>query len=263
MGKNKLIKFSEMEGYPHVFQYPYDKLRDGGFELKGAWSETFFENHNPIVLELGCGKGEYTVGLARAFPEKNFIGIDIKGARMWTGARESFKAGMTNVAFLRTNIELITSFFAPGEISEIWLTFPDPQMKKSSKRLSSARFMELYRQILVPRGLIHLKTDSRFLYSYTLEMAKANRLNVLSQTEDLYRSTQADGLLSIRTFYEQQWIDRGLSIKYLSFVCEERRQYVEPQVDIEWDIYRSYGRGKRNAPPPHFSNISLPNANDL
>ncbi|MDR2498080.1 MAG: tRNA (guanosine(46)-N7)-methyltransferase TrmB [Tannerellaceae bacterium] len=263
MGKNKLIKFTEMEGFPHVFQYPYDKLRANSFDLKGRWSEAFFKNHNPIVLELGCGKGEYTVGLAKAFPEKNFIGIDIKGARMWTGARESFKAGMTNVAFLRTNIEFITSFFGAEEISEIWLTFPDPQMKRHSKRLSSSVFMELYRQILVPKGIIHLKTDSRFLYEYTLEMVKVNRLAILSQTEDLYHSTEVDGLLSIRTFYEQQWIERGLTIKYLSFVCEERQQYVEPQVKIEWDVYRSFGRGKRNVPPPHFTNIILPNLNDL
>ena len=262
MGKNKLIKFTEMEGYPHVFQYPYDKLCDSGFDLKGKWGESFFDNHNPIVLELGCGKGEYTVGLAKAFPEKNFIGVDIKGARMWTGARESFKAGMKNVAFLRTNIELITSFFAPAEVSEIWLTFPDPQMKKYTKRLTSSLFISLYRQILVPRGILHLKTDSRFLYSYTLEMAKINRLTILSQTEDLYRSTQADSLLTIRTFYEQQWIDRGLTIKYLSFLCEERKQYLEPQINIEWDIYRSFGRGKRNPPLPRLSNILLPNANN-
>ena len=148
MGKNKLAKFEDMAGYPHVFQYPFSVLQEKGFEKRGRWNELFFHNDHPIVLELGCGKGEYTVGLGQLFPEKNFIGIDIKGARMWTGAKASLEAGMTNIAFLRTNIELISHFFAPGEVSEIWITFPDPQMKKVNKRLTSTRFMRLYREIL-------------------------------------------------------------------------------------------------------------------
>jgi tRNA (guanine-N7-)-methyltransferase len=246
MGKNKLAKFGEMEGFPHVFQYPFARLKDEGFEMMGKWGDCFFGNKNPIVLELGCGKGEYTVGLAKAFPKKNFIGIDIKGARMWDGARESFKAGMANVAFLRTSIELINSFFAPGEVAEIWLTFPDPQMKKFNKRLTSTRCMRLYRQILAPQGVIHLKTDSRFLYSYTLEMVKTNQLPVLRQIDDLYHSPEAGELLNIRTFYEQQWLSRGLTIKYLSFVCEDK-DFTEPDVEIEWDIYRSFNRSSRSA----------------
>lgn len=236
-----------MAAYPHVFQYPFAVLQEKGFELKGRWGETFFKNDHPIVLELGCGKGEYTVGLGRLFPEKNFIGVDIKGARMWSGAKESLESGMTNVAFLRTSIELIAHFFAPGEVAEIWITFPDPQMKKVNKRLTSTRFMKMYREILSGEGLIHLKTDSAFMYTYTVEMAKANRYPIEVSTDDLYHSGLADELLSIRTYYEQQWLDRGLNIKYIRFVCEERTALVEPEVEIEYDAYRSFNRSKRSA----------------
>ena len=156
MGKNKLKKFGEMETFFNVFQYPYSRLKAEGFALRGKWNSEFFKNDNPIVLELGCGKGEYAVGLAKKYPDRNFIGVDIKGARMWTGARQSVDEGMTNVAFLRTNIELINEFFAPDEVAEIWITFPDPQMKKVNKRLTSVRFQNLYRQILRPDGFIHL-----------------------------------------------------------------------------------------------------------
>jgi tRNA (guanine-N7-)-methyltransferase len=256
MGKNKLAKFGEIDGFPHVFQYPYAKLGGGEFDMKGVWGEDFFGNSNPIVLELGCGKGEYTVGLARSFSEKNFIGIDIKGARMWSGARESLRAGMTNVAFLRTNIELINSFFQAEEVSEIWLTFPDPQMKKFTKRLTSSTFLTLYKQILKPNGIVHLKTDSQFLYSYTIELLKANKLPVIHQIDDLYRSTEVDNILNIRTFYEQQWLARGITIKYLSFVCEPRKEYVEPEASIEWDVYRSFNRSRISA--LNLSKDSLP-----
>ncbi|MDR0538603.1 MAG: tRNA (guanosine(46)-N7)-methyltransferase TrmB [Tannerellaceae bacterium] len=260
MGKNKILKFDEISGFPHVFQYPFAKLQAEGFDMKGVWNENFFGNTNPIVLELGCGKGEYTVGLAQAFPEKNFIGIDIKGARMWSGARESFKAGMTNVAFLRINIELIDSFFAPNEVDEIWLTFPDPQMKKYNKRLTSSPFMKLYSQIMKRNGLVHLKTDSKFLYSYTLEMLKANQLPILHRIEDLYQSNEVDQFLNIRTFYEQQWLARGITIKYICFVCEHRRNYIEPEIEIEWDGYRSFNRGRLNS--LSMGGASLSNTND-
>ena len=233
-----------MEGYAHVFQYPYGRLNNEGFPLKGKWHTDFFRNNNPIVLELGCGKGEYTVGLGNLFPDKNFIGIDIKGARMWSGAKESLEKGMRNVAFLRTNIELINHFFAPGEVAEVWITFPDPQMKKATKRLTSTRFMRLYRTILAPDGLIHLKTDSPFLYAYTAEMIKVNDFPVNANVADLYNSGRTDEILSIKTFYEQQWIGRGMSIKYLQFVCEERDQYIEPEIEIELDSYRSFGRNR-------------------
>lgn len=247
MGKNKLAKFDDMAGYPHVLQYPFAVLQEKGFELKGHWHKEFFKNDNPIVLELGCGKGEYTVGLARLFPDKNFIGVDIKGARMWTGAKDSMESGMTNVAFLRTSIELISHFFAPGEVAEIWITFPDPQMKKVNKRLTSTRFMKMYREILAGDGIIHLKTDSNFMYTYTCEMVKANHYPVLFSNDDLYHSDLADNILSIKTYYEQQWLDRGLNIKYIKFVCEEREELIEPDVEIELDPYRSFNRSKRSA----------------
>lgn len=249
MGKNKLKKFDEMADFPHVFQYPYALLQaEGGCPLKGRWNESVFKNDHPLVLELGCGRGEYTVGLGRLFPEKNFIGIDIKGARMWAGAKASLEADMQNVAFLRTDIELITHFFAPGEVAEIWLTFPDPQMKKVNKRLTSTRFMKSYRKILAGEGLIHLKTDSRFLYTYTCEMIKANRYPIQAATDDLYHSPIADEIRSIRTHYEQQWLERGLNIKYIRFVCEPRDTLIEPDIEIEPDAYRSMPRGAQHTP---------------
>jgi tRNA (guanine-N7-)-methyltransferase len=246
MGKNKLQKFDDMAAFPHVFQYPFAALQaGGGCRLKGRWKEDVFGNSHPLVLELGCGRGEYTVGLGERFPEKNFIGIDIKGARMWSGAKESLEKGMRNVAFLRTSIELISHFFAPGEVSELWLTFPDPQMKKVNRRLTGTRFMRLYRTILSGEGIIHLKTDSRFMYAYTCEMIKANSYPVQACTNDLYHSGMADDILSIRTYYEQQWLDRGLDIKYIRFVCEPRDCLTEPDVEIEPDSYRSYNRSRR------------------
>jgi tRNA (guanine-N7-)-methyltransferase len=249
VGKNKLQKFDDMSSFPHVFQYPFSVLQERGFEMKGKWNELFFRNEHPIVLELGCGKGEYTVGLGRLFPEKNFIGIDIKGARMWTGAKQALENKMPNIAFLRTRIEFINHFFSSGEVSEIWLTFPDPQMSKINKRMTSTRFMELYRKILQNRGLIHLKTDSNFLFTYTRAMIKANHFPVQVETDDLYNSYLSDEILSIQTFYEQQWLDRGLNIKYIRFVCESRDIYVEPEIEIEQDVYRSFNRSKRSGTP--------------
>ncbi|WP_297273298.1 tRNA (guanosine(46)-N7)-methyltransferase TrmB [uncultured Bacteroides sp.] len=246
MGKGKLAKFADMREYPHVFEYPYSVVDNVPFPMKGHWGETFFKNDRPIVLELGCGRGEYTVGLGRLFPEKNFIGVDIKGARMWTGATESLQAGMTNVAFLRTQIEIIDRFFAEGEISEIWLTFSDPQMKKATKRLTSTYFMERYRRFLTDRGLVHLKTDSNFMFTYTKYMIEHNHLPVEVMTEDLYHSGMADEILSIRTYYEQQWLDRGLDIKYIRFRLPHEGMLAEPDVEIELDNYRSYNRSKRS-----------------
>ena len=249
MGKNKLQKFAEMEGYANVFQYPFARLQaEGGFPLKGKWN-TVFGNDRPIVLELGCGRGEYTVGLARRFAGKNFIGVDIKGARMWAGAKQSNEEGLSNAAFLRTDIELIDRFFAAGEVSEIWITFPDPQMKKVRKRLTSTRFLELYRHILKDGGLVHLKTDSPFLYTYTSALTALNAFDVKTQTADLYGESAADEILSIRTYYEQQWLDRGLSIKYLCFALPQTPQLQEPDIEIEPDSYRSFNRSRRSQQP--------------
>ena len=246
MSKGKLAKFADMAEYPHVFEYPFSVMENVPFEMKGHWHRDFFKNDNPIVLELGCGRGEYTVGLGRLFPDKNFIGVDIKGARMWSGATESLNEGMTNVAFLRTNIEIIDRFFAPGEVSEIWLTFSDPQMKKATKRLTSTYFMNRYRRFLVDSGLIHLKTDSNFMFTYTKYMVEHNQLHVEFCTDDLYHSGLVDDILSIRTYYEQQWLDRGLNIKYLKFRLPQEGALEEPDVEIELDDYRSYNRSKRS-----------------
>ena len=235
-----------MAEYPHVFEYPYSVADEVPFEMKGHWGRDFFKNDNPIVLELGCGRGEYTVGLACRYPDKNFIGVDIKGARMWTGATDALREGLANVAFLRTNIEIIDRFFGQNEVCEIWLTFSDPQMKKATKRLTSTYFMNRYRKFLVPDGLVHLKTDSNFMFTYTKCMVEENRLPVEFVTDDLYHSGINDDILSIRTYYEQQWLDRGLNIKYIRFRLPQEGELREPDVEIELDDYRSYNRSKRS-----------------
>lgn len=244
MGKNKLKKFREMETLDCVFQYPFAMLKESGFPLRGRWNSEYFHNNGPIVLELGCGKGEYTVGLARRYPEKNFIGIDIKGARMWTGACQVRDENLTNAAFLRTNIELLPHFFAPEEVSEIWITFPDPQMKKARKRLTSTTFLDLYRKVLKAGGMIRLKTDSPFLYTYTRLLTKLNDIIPETDTDDLYNSGIADDILGIRTYYEQQWLSRGLTIKYIAFPLQNDKKLEEPQDDIPFDTYRSFSRGE-------------------
>ncbi len=245
MGKNKQAKFAEMEHFPHVFQVPSRDIITGeGFELKGRWNSDFFKNDHPVVLELGCGKGEYTIGLAARYPEKNFIGVDIKGARMWTGARESLEKSLKNVAFIRTNIEMIHHFFAAGEVDEIWLTFPDPQMKKVTKRLTATNFMSHYQKFVKEGGIIHLKTDSFFMYTYTCAMVEGNKYPVLFSTSDLYASDIVDPILGIKTYYEQQWLGRGISIKYIRFALEKRTKFSEPEIEIEKDCYRSFGRNQ-------------------
>ncbi|WP_352422530.1 tRNA (guanosine(46)-N7)-methyltransferase TrmB [Proteiniphilum sp.] len=244
MAKNKLSKFADMAIYGNVFQYSFETLKEDGFPFRGKW-QAYFGNDHPVVLELGCGKGEYTVGLARKYPEKNFIGIDIKGARMWTGATQALEEGLANVAFLRTRIELINHFFAENEVSEIWITFPDPQMKKTNKRLTSTRFMEQYGRMLKEKGIIHLKTDSNFLYQYTKAMVEENLIEVLFDTDDLYNSGLNEDILEIRTFYEQQWLSRGLDIKYIRFICPKDHLWMEPDIEIEKDEYRSFGRDAR------------------
>lgn len=251
MGKGKLAKFAEMETFSNVFQYPFSVVDNVPFEMKGHWREQYFKNSHPIVLELGCGKGEYTVELARLYPEMNFIGVDIKGARMWTGAKQALEAGLKNVAFLRTNIEIIDRFFAESEVQEIWLTFSDPQMKNAHKRLTSTFFLNRYRKFLVDGGIVHLKTDSNFLFTYTTCMVKENKLPVVFSTEDLYHTEGLDEethkILSIQTYYESMWIERGLNIRYMKFLLPQQGELVEPEVDIPLDDYRSYHRPKRSS----------------
>ena len=251
MGKGKLAKFAEMETFSNVFQYPFSVVDNVPFEMKGHWRELYFKNNHPVVLELGCGKGEYTVELARLYPEMNFIGVDIKGARMWTGAKQALEAGLKNVAFLRTNIEIIDRFFAESEVQEIWLTFSDPQMKNAHKRLTSTFFLNRYRKFLVDGGIVHLKTDSNFLFTYTTCMVKENKLPVVFSTEDLYHTEGLDEethkILSIQTYYESMWIERGLNIRYMKFFLPQQGELVEPEVDIPLDDYRSYHRPKRSS----------------
>ena len=250
MGRGKLAKFADMERYENVFQYPYSVVSDIAFEMKGCWRQQYFHNDNPIILELGCGKGEYTVGLAERFPDINFIGVDIKGARMWTGATEALEKGLKNVAFLRTNIEIIDRFFGPNEVQEIWLTFSDPQMKNPHKRLTSTFFMERYRRFLTDNGIIHLKTDSNFLFTYTSYMVDGHKLPLIVRTTDLYGEKENDVLAlprAIQTYYEAMWMSRGISIKYQRFRLPHEGVLTEPEIEIELDEYRSYHRDKRSS----------------
>lgn len=219
MGKNKLRKWTEIKDFAHVIQPAFEVVYKKDHLLKGKWSEKFFKNNLPIVLELGCGKGEYTINLAKKFPNKNFIGIDIKGDRIWKGARIVEEMELKNVGFIRTRIELINSFFSKDEISEIWLTFPDPQTKKSreKKRLTNPQFLNSYKELLTPEGIINLKTDNHSLFQYTLDIIKKNNLELLYSTPDLYSADISDENLQIKTFYEKRFIEEGEKITCLSF----------------------------------------------
>jgi tRNA (guanine-N7-)-methyltransferase len=228
MVKNKLQRFADMETFSNVVQPAFDEVFGKEFRLKGNWNRLYFKNDNPIVLELGCGKGEYTTGLARRFPKKNFIGIDIKGSRMWKGARTALAELLDNVAFLRTHIEMINSFFGKDEIDEIWITFPDPQLKKKRKRLTSPRFLNTYSGFLKMGGLIHLKTDSAVLYQYTIDLVRFNQLPVKINTRDLYHSGIDSDILGIQTFYERQFLDQGMKITYLCFELSDGKKIEEP-----------------------------------
>ena len=235
MGHDKLRKFAENETFSCLLQpSAQELLADGYFHLrdhavKGHWAERF-GNDRPIVLELGCGKGEYTIALAERNPERNHIGVDIKGARLWKGAKYATEHALPNVGFLRTRVEFITAFFAPGEVSEIWLTFSDPQYRSENSRLSSPLFLERYRGFLRPGGIVHLKTDSRFLHEYTRALCEANHLRILSQTTDLYgQAVEVPPVArEVKTFYESLFLEQGYPITYLSFAIDHEGAYVSP-----------------------------------
>ena len=245
MGHDKLRKFAENETFSCLLQpSAQELLADGYFNLrdhavKGHWAERF-GNDRPIVLELGCGKGEYTVALAERDPERNYIGVDIKGARLWKGAKYATEHALPNVGFLRTRVEFISAFFAPGEVSEVWLTFSDPQYRSENSRLCSPLFLERYRNFLRPGGIVHLKTDSRFLHEYARAVCAANGLQVLACTQDLYADpAQADGIQpvvrEVKTFYENLFLQQGYPITYLSFVIDHDGPFVSPRDPEEFD----------------------------
>ena len=249
MGHGKLKKFAENETFRCLLQpSAQEVLADGFFnlrdhEVKGHWNGTMFDAPRPIVLELGCGKGEYTIDLAQRNPDCNYIGVDIKGARLWKGAKYATQHNLGNVAFLRTRIEFITAYFAPGEVSEIWLTFSDPQFRSENSRLTSPLFLERYRSFMKPGGIVHLKTDSMFLHKYSRAVAERNGLRVLGCTEDLYGTPReafalpADkvgALYEVQTFYEKMFLEQGYKITYLSFVIDHDGPYEHPDFDEEY-----------------------------
>ncbi len=228
VGKKKLQRFAEMQEFNNVVQAGAGEVLSRQHSLYGKWAAEFFGNRGPVILELGCGKGEYTVELARMFPERNFVGIDIKGARMWKGARHALYNNLDNAGFLRTRIEMISSFFARNEVDGIWITFPDPQPRKSRKRLTAPAFLNRYREFLRQKGNVHLKTDSRELYEYTLSVLEHNRLKVIEKTSDLYGSGATCPVLSIRTYYEKQFLEQGKPICYIKFRIDGNEVITEP-----------------------------------
>ena len=235
MGKDKLKRFAENKTFACFVEPEFEQMFRTEHPLKGRWHADFFHNDNPIVLELGCGKGEYTVALAERNPDKNFIGVDIKGARMWRGAKTATENGMTNVGFLRARIEFITSLFAPGEVSEIGITFPDPQLKsrRAKKRLTSPIFLEYYAQLLSTDGWINLKTDSQHLYNYTQAVISQFDLQCEVANNDIYGSGYADEVLSVKTAYETVYLQRGLPITYTRFSLGGKSHF--PMFDWEGD----------------------------
>lgn len=216
--KNKLQRFAENETFSNMFQYTYDQVKNGFF-LKGKWREGFFKNNNPVIVELACGKGEYTVGLAKRYPDKNFIGMDIKGARIWQGLVNAKEQSLHNVAFIRTRIDQIGFYFDKEEIDEIWITFPDPQPRriKEKKRLTSHQFLARYKPLLKENHIIHLKTDNIIFYDFTMDVIKEGKHHLLYENEDIYNSELDNEVTQIQTFYEKMWLANGVKIKYLEF----------------------------------------------
>lgn len=218
--KNKLKRFKENETFENVFQPTREEVTSGEFPLKGKWNNTFFKNENPIIVELGCGKGEYSVGLAERYPEKNFIGIDVKGARFWRGAKTAVDSGMHNVAFVRTQIELIDYIFDEHEIDEIWITFPDPQIKykRTKHRMTNSEFLQLYKKVLKPDGVVNLKTDSEFMHGYTLGLLHGEGHEVLYANHNVYKNEGSPEIVTaIQTFYEKQYLEINKAITYIRF----------------------------------------------
>jgi tRNA (guanine-N7-)-methyltransferase len=219
LGKKKLSRFRELEHLERVFQPPFEEVFRRDYYLKGKWCQDVFGNDQALILELGCGKGEYTVGLARIYPHQNYMGLDIKGARIWTGAKAAQAEGLSNVAFLRTRIDFVNSFFDRDEVSEIWITFPDPQEKRRrlKKRLPGAHFLNKYRAFLKDGGRIHLKTDNLQLHQDTLEMVLYNGLEIVQSSTDVYSEGWNDERVSIKTYYEKRFLGEGIKINYLCF----------------------------------------------
>jgi tRNA (guanine-N7-)-methyltransferase len=218
MGKNKLKRFAENETFNNLFQHTHFDARNEKFPLKSKWHSHFFKNRNPIVLELGCGRGEYTIGMAQQFPDKNFIGIDRKGARIWRGCKDAIEHHLPNVAFLRIKIEDVEYYFAPQEVHEIWITFPDPQLRKERNRLISPNFISKYKKIIDKKGIIHLKTDSKELYEYVIETAPKEKWNMIKNIPDIYNMNIIEThsvLTEIQTFYEKKWLQEGKPIFYI------------------------------------------------
>ncbi len=225
MAKRKLQRFAENETFEHFFQPGWEEL-SAGFSLRGNWRSGFFRNDKPLIIEMGCGKGEYTVDLSGKYPERNFIGIDKKGARMWRGAKTSIEANRPNVAFLRIRAENICQVFGPAEVDEIWITFPEPQPNspRHSKRFTSPEFIERYRKLLKPGGLIHLKTDNDMFYNYTLDVISEQGHKLLYSNNDLYANpddSEVKDVIDVQTHYEKIWLSQGLTIKYLKFKLKE------------------------------------------
>jgi len=243
MGHGKLLKFKENESFTCLVQPDSSEvvIKDGSkalvlkdHSLKGKWNDRMFSSPQKIVLEVGCGRGEYTISLAQRDPSFNYIGVDIKGARLWKGAKFAHENSLPNVAFLRTRIEFIEAFFAPGEVDEIWITFPDPQMKGANKRLTSPVFLERYRKFLKEGAVVHLKTDSMFLHQYTKAVCQANSLRVLRTSEDLYAEGEGGVEREVKTFYEKMFLAQGLPITYMEFTIDHEGYYVDPDFDEKY-----------------------------
>jgi tRNA (guanine-N7-)-methyltransferase len=221
MAKRKLKKFAEVSAFDNCFFLSFEDSRAEGLPLKGKWNKEYFKNDNPIIVELGCGKGEYTVGLAKRFPDKNFIGVDIKGNRIWTGAKSAIENKMNNVAFIRTRIDFIEACFSENEVTEIWITFPDPQPQKSRirNRLTHTMFINRYKKVVKDGGFVNLKTDNEPFYEFTKETVAENKLQLMDATNDLYADTtqRDEALTNIKTYYEKKFSDLGFKICYLKF----------------------------------------------